>query len=174
MPLSPEDERRGCVSVYIHIQRRETWEGCVCNRTPTQVVCDLHEQLPNAPVLHCDIKSCRYNAIAESNTPIIPIFPQKEEFTEPATYKLSDYMWVYIGPIQNLMNMYTYVGPRWHSTSECQFSLDVGVCNWYDVMLACAKTMHQSCNDMEPVWKSFAISGKQPGTTKLHRMVQQQ
>ena len=61
---------------YMSRFNEETWEGFVCSRKPTQVVCNLHKELPNAPSLHCDIRSCRYNTTTESNTEPIPTFPQ--------------------------------------------------------------------------------------------------
>ena len=68
---------------YMSRFNEETWEGFVCSRKPTQVVCNLHDELPSVPILHCDIRSCRYNAITESNTDPIPIFSPMENPKSP-------------------------------------------------------------------------------------------
>ena len=133
---------------YMSRFNEETWEGFVCSRKATQVVCNLHEQLPNTPILHCDIKSCRYNAIVECNTHSIPIFSPMDEFKKPETCKLNDYMWVDVGPVRSLLGSYCYDGPRWYSMAECQFMLEVGVCKWHDFKLAFQATAHRSASDL--------------------------
>ena len=140
---------------YMSRFNEETWEGFVCSRKPTQVVCNLHKELPNAPILHCDIRSCRYNAITESNTDPSPIFSPMDEFREPEPYKLSDYMWVDVGPVKSLLNRYTYDGPRWYSKAECQFMLEVGVCTWGDFKLAFEATAHTPASDLAHMLKSI-------------------
>ena len=112
---------------YMSRFNEETWEGFVCSRKPTQVVFNLHKNIPNAPILHCDIRSCRYNAITESSTEPIPTFSPMDEFRQPEAYILSDYMWVEIRATKGLLNRYTYDGPRWYSKAECQFTLEIGV-----------------------------------------------
>ena len=49
-----------------------TWKGFVMSRKPAQIVADLHLPDPG-PLLECDIKSCRYNAIVECNNQSVPI-----------------------------------------------------------------------------------------------------
>ena len=154
----------------------ETWEGFVCSRKPTQVVCDLHKELPNVPILHCDMRSCRYNAITESNTDPIPIFSPTDEFRQPEPYKLSDYMWLDLGAVTNLLNQYTYDGPRWYTKAECQVMLEIGVCAWGDFKLAFEATAHRAASSLAHKLKSIrqiweAVCRKQSG---CKRMVQQQ
>ena len=134
-------------SPYMSRFNEETWEGFVYSRKPMQVVCNLHEQLPNTPILHCDVKSCRYNGIVEANTHPIPIFSPMDEFKTPVPYTLNDYMWV-DGPVRSLLGSYCYDGPRWYSKAECQFMLEIGVCKWPDFKLSFEATAHRPASDL--------------------------
>ena len=79
-----------------------------------------------------------------------------EEFRQPEAYKLSDYMWVDVGPVKSLLNRYTYDGPRWYSKAECQFMLEVGVCTWGDFELAAFEaTAHRAASDLAHKLKSI-------------------
>ena len=78
-------------NAYMSRFNEETWAGFVLGRRPTQVVCNLHEQLPNLPCMEMDVRSCRLAGIVEANTHPIPIFSPLDEFQLPKAGEVADY-----------------------------------------------------------------------------------
>ena len=106
-------------------------------------------------ILHCDVRSCRYNGIVEANTHPIAIFSPMDEFKDPELYTLSDYMWVDVGPVRSLLGSYCYDGARWYSKAECQFGLELGIMKWGDFKLAFQATAHRPASDLARKMKNI-------------------
>ena len=137
------------VNPYYSRFSQETWNAFVCSRRPTQVVADLHKEL-DGPIYHCDIKSCRYNALVECNSHDIPVFSPLDEVAPVTAYHLSDYMWCEV-PSQRLRSQLAtiaYDGPRWYSKAECEFLLEHGIAQWEDFKLSLQATSRRPAKEL--------------------------
>ena len=99
-------------SAFISRFSQETWDGLVESRKPSQIVCNLHEEVEGG-VVNIDVRSCRLNALIEANVHPIPIFSPVDEFKEAVQGELADYTWVQLKDCRSPLGLLPYDGPRW-------------------------------------------------------------
>jgi hypothetical protein len=143
-----------------------TWKAFVEARRPQQVVADLHKAT-DGPVYHCDVRSCRYNALVECNNRLIPIFSPIDEIQPVTDYQLSDFMWCEVPPsrTRSPLQSFAYDGPRWYSRAECQFLLEHGICRWEDFRLALQATTHRPPKDLASKLRFMRETWEEAGGT---------
>jgi len=135
-------------NAYMSRFNEETFAGFVNSRKPTQVVCNLHKQLPGLQCMEVDVRSCRLNGIVEANTEPIPIFSPLDEFESPRDGSVADYSWVDLGKVRSPLANYIYDGPRWYSAAEVKFMLTDGMCKWSHILLCFNATSHRPAGDL--------------------------
>ena len=137
--------------VYLSRFSQDVWEKFVKGRKPAQTIATLHQPPPGTPtILHCDIKSCRFNALVECNTDPIPVFSPMDEINKFEGFQLKDYMYVSIpkNRRRSILHSYVYDGPRFYIRQEVTWMLEHGVCSWCDILYSLEATSHRTAKEL--------------------------
>ena len=152
-------------NAYMSRFSAETFAGFAMSRKPTQVVCNLHEKLPNLQCMEVDVRSCRLAGIIEANTHPICIFSPLDEFEKAEEGVIADYNWVDLGNVRSPLLTYIYDGPRWYCAASVKFMMSHGLCRWQHIYLHFNATTHRPAGDlaskfkkMRNVWQDVGMS----------------